>query len=287
MKHVKRIEKAIPGVEAGDVESLHQLRVNIRRLRNALWIWKDVFPRKRREAWNDQLRKLAGATSAGRDLDVFVIFLDGYRTRTDRKEQLEILEEALFVLNDKKKRLQRRMGDALAKKKLKRVWRDIENYSRDGVRDLGETDIYKLAYKKIKKRAVGLVEFDGIAQYPEKVNDLHNMRIAAKHLRYTLEGLSLLYDEGLDVFSDSVLTFHRQLGVFHDYDLWLREIMILEQRSPGKGKAARNLWKLLKGYLQKEKETVYIQFFERWQQAKEQRTFENMCEYVYAWFGGL
>lgn len=54
----------------GSVESIHQLRVALRRLRSALSLFRDVVPPAARERWSGEARNLLAALGQCRDLDV-------------------------------------------------------------------------------------------------------------------------------------------------------------------------------------------------------------------------
>ena len=55
-----------------DPESLHQLRVGLRRLRTALSLYRDAIPSSRRKALNGKLRELVHEVGSARDWDVLI-----------------------------------------------------------------------------------------------------------------------------------------------------------------------------------------------------------------------
>lgn len=60
------------GALAGDVESVHDMRVGIRRLRVAINNFAVCFRKKERRRWRAKLESLANALGGVRDLDVMI-----------------------------------------------------------------------------------------------------------------------------------------------------------------------------------------------------------------------
>lgn len=58
-------------------------------------------------------------------------------------------------------------------------------------------------------------------QDPEKREELHNMRISIKRLRYTMEFFAINYDEHLTDFIETIIELQDILGDIHDNDVVL------------------------------------------------------------------
>ncbi len=56
---------------------------------------------------------------------------------------------------------------------------------------------------------------------PERREELHNMRISIKRLRYTLEFFAVNYDTGFDSFLTTIIDLQDILGDIHDSDVVL------------------------------------------------------------------
>ena len=69
---------------------------------------------------------------------------------------------------------------------------------------------------------------------PAQVTELHNMRIAAKHLRYTLEIFSVCFGPEIDDRIEDVKSVQEQIGQIHDCDVLIellrRHLSVLAQR---------------------------------------------------------
>jgi len=66
-------------LDGSDIEQLHSMRVASRRLRAALEVYADCFPRKRHRQLLRLVKETADALSEARDLDVQIDYLTGYR----------------------------------------------------------------------------------------------------------------------------------------------------------------------------------------------------------------
>ena len=66
------------------------------------------------------------------------------------------------------------------------------------------------------------LEASSISLYePEKVEPLHEMRIAAKRLRYALELFKNCWGDSLGEFARQVAQLQSSLGELHDCDIWI------------------------------------------------------------------
>ena len=82
--------------------------------------------------------------------------------------------------------------------------------------------------------------YEPVLFQPEKVLELHEMRIAAKWLRYTMENFAPLYGGELKDWLNPVREMQEQLGDIHDCDVWIDQIttLLLRERAllrSGKG----------------------------------------------------
>ena len=73
-------------------------------------------------------------------------------------------------------------------------------------------------------RITELLSWERFIHEPAHVYELHQMRIAAKRLRYTLEILAPLYDGAMDEAIDRVKKIQEHLGSIHDADVLVPEL---------------------------------------------------------------
>ena len=69
-----------------------------------------------------------------------------------------------------------------------------------------------------------LLLFDGRIQDPKNIKDLHDMRLEAKNLRYTIEIFQDLYTDRLETQLAVAQDMQGQLGDIHDDDNWIANL---------------------------------------------------------------
>lgn len=165
-------------VDERDAEALHQMRVAIRRLRTAMWLFKPATNDTQFAPLNDKLRRFTRELGAARNIDVI---LNSMPSGDPARDQLERDREHLYARILKKLsgrpfrtmmidllgwalegewRVGRRAGRRLlpfARKRLDRLWRRIEERARK------------------------------LASLPKA--ERHKLRIDTKKIRYALEFL--------------------------------------------------------------------------------------------------
>ena len=268
----------------GIVEHLHQIRVNARRLRNALSIHKKIFPARQLQQWDKSIRRAVEASSQARDLDVYLRFLNVYARKPRGIPERRVLAAFIAALEKKRERLQPRVIRDLNAFNRRNTLEDIARSLRHpiaGKKDNDPQKIYKVARKKLLRRVKELLVFEPFVRRPRRIRELHQMRIAAKHLRYTLEGFAPLYGPRLSLFIGRVLSFHRQLGDIHDYDVWT-EHLARYARLKVKSRKEMAVLNKVKRHCLGLRQRTYRVFVRNWSTAREKNFFEDLMEYVYA-----
>ncbi len=121
LRRLDRMMAHFPGTLAGDIEELHNMRVDSRRLRSALLLGRDLFPARRRyRRFERRITRFTRALGHVRDLDVMLLYLEGERAAASpaeiphldrlaahidgrRAERREAMNEALHVLGSPEK----------------------------------------------------------------------------------------------------------------------------------------------------------------------------------------
>jgi CHAD domain-containing protein len=84
--------------------------------------------------------------------------------------------------------------------------------------------VFQQAQEHIRDRLVGLFSFEHSLNDPRDSKGHHQMRIAAKRLRYTLEICNLPFENRLDEHIEGMKRLQSLLGKLHDCDVWLDDI---------------------------------------------------------------
>jgi triphosphatase len=166
--------------QSGDPEALHQARVALRQLRSAFSIFAPILADPRLKAWRDELRWLTATTNEARDLDVLIARID----------------DPPAPLAEARERASARARRALTSPRGRKLMHELAEALERGVRYRGSSTACLTAAefaatsldglrRKVKRKGRHLRRLDDA--------QLHELRIAAKKLRYASEFFAPLF----------------------------------------------------------------------------------------------
>ncbi|MBI5726069.1 MAG: CHAD domain-containing protein [Planctomycetes bacterium] len=238
LKRLAAFLRPIGGVRKGrDVKFVHRMRVASRRLRNALAMFETCLPRKKRRAWLRRIRDVTRALGAVRDIDVQVQSVGDFLAKTPERSAHAGLERLMLRLRQQRANLQAgvlkalgRLDESAAVGQLEQFCRQARSDSKKAGVRADSTQVRQETQRVIAARLAGLLEFQRCVSRPERAEELHRMRIAARHLRYTLEIFSKLYGGKLHDAIKAARQIQAGLGGIHDCDVWIAFLPVfLEQ----------------------------------------------------------
>jgi CHAD domain-containing protein len=218
-----------------DIEGVHQMRVNCRRMRAALWTFRSAVPKGVSVSWTDELGWLAGQLGEARDLDVFIA-----EALTPAADQLSLPgRDALMVLAEQQRAA---AYDAV------RATLDSDRYghfkqdfpawfkARDWEHaDLSEkqrknldTNIDEYA-RKLLYRLDSKVRETGASLDRNDSEQMHRLRIECKKLRYAAEFFAPIIPD-LDAYIRHLKQLQDVLGTLNDVSVMCR---LLKDLLPG------------------------------------------------------
>ncbi|MHB8399497.1 MAG: CYTH and CHAD domain-containing protein [Candidatus Limnocylindrales bacterium] len=222
--HLARMLAREPGTRAGtDPEELHAMRVATRRMRAAWRVFGDGFRGDRTRRHRRRLRTVAGRLGAVRDLDVLIVASEAYLGAQTITEQLAL--QPLFAAwrdqrDDARVLLVRELdGDGYAR------W--VDEF-RDFVRTegLGAAAVLPTAPHRIRDTAASRIwaSYEAVRAYEPvlrwaDVATLHELRIAGKWLRYTLEFVRECLGPDAAGLIARVTALQDHLGLLNDADV--------------------------------------------------------------------
>lgn len=216
--------------ENRDPECLHRMRVASRRLRNALSLFGGCFPEEERKRWEKEARNVGRALGEARDADVQAASVAALVKNLGDRRLRPGAERLLLRLKQRRERLQPkvlRALDELEESELKNGFpealRGLSARMRLSVPEPAEgmKTVRDAAVELLVRRAVELEAFQPVADHPERVEELHAMRIAVKRLRYTLEIFRSLFDGETEPVLETLKKLQDLLGEVHDCDVWI------------------------------------------------------------------
>jgi CHAD domain-containing protein len=211
-------------LDFSDIEGVHSMRVATRRLRSALRDFMPLMDKRPSKRVRKELKQLADALGAVRDQDVAIVALEALQVEAEtepikegigklleeRRDSHEVarldLTEALAAhhLNDLQERFTATIDKAVRRKKSKQT----VSFNEAG------GDIVADSLQDLLDLGASLYE-------PFKTEELHEMRIAAKRLRYAIELFVACWGAQIAPFADEVAEMQSFLGEVHDCDIWI------------------------------------------------------------------
>jgi CHAD domain-containing protein/adenylate cyclase class IV len=222
--HLARMIAQEPGTREGrDPEDLHRMRVATRRMRAAWRVFGDGFQKGRTKRHRRRLREVARRLGAVRDLDVLIEAGEAYLATQPRAEQ-----RAAAPLFDAW-REQRDDARVLLIRELESdAYRSWVDDFRDFVRNdgAGAAGVVPTAPHRIRDRAASQIwtAYEQVRAYEPvlrwaDVATLHELRIAAKWLRYTIEFVRECLGPDAATLISRVTAMQDHLGLLHDADV--------------------------------------------------------------------
>jgi CHAD domain-containing protein len=184
---LRALAKNLPAATRGDVNALHQARVASRRMREALPL---VAPGKRLSKLQRQVRRITRALGPVRELDVALQMLDELDRAGDGSHQAVarlrevVAGERLRVQADMKGRLERLDLQKLRKRALAASRRGDDKSKQRTARDSERLSCVRQRAARRADRLRAAVENASSIYLPDR---LHEVRIAVKKLRYSVE----------------------------------------------------------------------------------------------------
>jgi CHAD domain-containing protein len=222
--HLARMLAREPGTRMGvDLEELHGMRVATRRQRAAWRVFGDSFRRKRTRRYRTGLREIAARLGAVRDLDVLLEAADHYRKDLPVTEQraLEPLLSDWRAHRDDALVLLTRELDSEGYQRWVEDYREFVRTDGAAVLPVGPVEAHRVrdtapsaiwaAYQQVRA-------YEPVLRWAD-IETLHELRIAAKWLRYSLEFVrEALGPESAPLIA-RVTALQDHLGLMHDADV--------------------------------------------------------------------
>lgn len=263
-------------------EAVHQIRVTSRRLRNSLRNFKDNFSASQLIEWDRSIKRLAKSFSQARDLDVQILFLRDLKRAIEPSRGQKAISALTEYFIDRRRHVQPQLDQSFKEIKQNKVIEEIKDalekaVAPPGTKESGE--LKKVFAQRIKKQVGDLLKFEEYVTQPREVEKLHKMRIAAKHLRYTLESSRGFYGPKIEPFILSVLSIHRILGELHDLDVWIENIPFYQKKIT-QGEDFKDEFVHLRDVCAVKREKAYHQFVNIWKKLQNGHVLAKCVEWV-------
>ena len=209
-----------------DTEALHDMRVASRRLREALRIYADLYPKKRlRQAVRD-VRRVTRILGLVREVDVNIGQLNSWQERLGEAYAFSI-EYVLAIEHERQRRLRKKMLaqlDDLDMSELRADLSKLLQHPRGNPEALGEeaevesTPSYVLFARRHIEEGLESVHtcLERVSSKPT-LHHFHQLRIQTKKFRYSIELLSRALDSHRAIrILKQLKVLQDELGALHD-----------------------------------------------------------------------
>jgi CHAD domain-containing protein len=213
-------------IKRKDIEDIHDLRVASRRIRTCLTVFFSYLPKKKVESWQREIRSITKLFGQVRDLDVQIDLLDQLSEKIPDPSILPGLKRIRLRLNQKREKRQGGINDLCQSVLKSDILSEMKTWV-ESVMSVSENtniyslDLFQLGYENIQSRLDNFLFYEVFLFDPSRIEELHQMRIAAKRLRYTLEVFSNIYDSKVDDALEITRKSQQYLGNIHDCDVWI------------------------------------------------------------------
>jgi len=250
------------------VDDVHDLRVSVRRLRAAIRVFDDDA--KTLRAYEAGLKVLQDALGGVRDLDVErewylndAVFVEGVSSAG-----LDALLKKVEAPLPQRERVLARALRGFLRETSASLQFNVRIHAPEGL--LGGMHVRKVLSKCIRRAEKSLEKLDARM----KPEDVHELRIDAKKLRYTAEPLLSAFPK-LEALLDALASLQKQLGNLHDVDVRREKLQALSHSGTG---AARGTAVILEAAAAEERELLAQKALAELQLWKQERRFQLLAD---------
>ncbi|MEP6923230.1 MAG: CHAD domain-containing protein, partial [Pyrinomonadaceae bacterium] len=214
------LDLRVAAQDFSEVETVHDMRVAIRRLRGALRDFLPLLKKRFLRNVRKDLKQFADALGAVRDEDVAIIALKKMLTGIGNEQIKEGVENFLARRNALREQNRVNLTEILTSKTSQRLERDFLKSLERSIKNSPLT--FNQAGRSAVSQSLDHFLELGVSLYnPFNAPDLHELRIAAKRLRYALELFTACWGASIKIFADEIAAMQSALGEVHDCDVWI------------------------------------------------------------------
>ncbi len=296
IKYVQNLNKCIQQVQQRkNIEDIHDLRVVSRRVRTVFSIFNGFLPAKKYKAWEKPIRDLTKVFSKARDLDVQISLIKNLSDQQINSKTKPGIRRLIIRLKQKRKRMQPKLQSILEDFKKEAILQDmlstLESFVLVEQPQHINPDLFQLAFDNIHKCLDEFLFYEIYIPYPERIKELHLMRIAAKKMRYTIEIFAPLYDGKLDFTLEVARLAQTKLGEIRDCDVWLQYLpnflgkenkkVVNYFGNPRPFKRLVPGVEMLLTNRRLERERLYLAFLENWRKWRQEEVWVKLRQIIF------
>lgn len=252
--------------------AIHDMRVALRRLRTALRDFARVIDNRQVRRIRNDLRRLARRLGVVRDADVAFIALNALEKDAPNENVSEGIREIAEYIEKRREHAHERFRASLASIDLDEIKRRLDEHISSAVRQrrlFAPAGVAPLGRSAIVARLNELHGLGPAVFDPTDSLRLHEVRIAVKRLRYSIELFAASFDGRLDETPRELAKMQTLLGELHDCDVWTADLgarLSGRRHGPSSNERAAAIW-LLELFVRKRAKDYIaaLTLWNRWQ----------------------
>jgi CHAD domain-containing protein len=295
LKQLAAIQAEIVGVQAAvDMECIHRMRVASRRLRAAQEYFDIILPRKIAVDWEKQVRAITRSLGKARDLDIQIEAFRKFQLLADQAAYQPGFKRLMLRLFQRRSQAQLKIQTSMTKLGSNPIIPLAQNKLTQQIplveMQTISTPLRLMAHRAITEKMAHFLSYEPFVHIPERKLELHAMRIAAKHLRYTLEIFAPIFPGEFKPWLRVIKQMQDHLGDIHDCDTWIDFLpFFLESEKAftmeyyGHSRAHNRIIPGVTIYHQNRQFTrlrLYQQFVEFWDGQQKKTTWQKLTDHL-------
>lgn len=265
-QQIRRMRRQEAGSRTGeDIESVHRMRVAIRRMRSLLKLISDYYQAGTIAKMESRLRDVARALGAIRDLDVLILDLENHAATLPPDQQAD-LQTVIERLDRRRGNRRKRLIALFDSKGYSRFLRQLRRFGKTpgkGARRIKRrTSPQQLRHVLpliLHQRMAQVKAYDAVLPSSD-INDLHELRVEIKQLRYAVEFFQDALGSPAGRFLQSVKPMQDFLGRIQDISVFMETVARLKKLTPEQAAALEGYCRARKA----EQDRLRDQFEELW-----------------------
>jgi CHAD domain-containing protein len=201
--------------------------VATRKLRSGLDVFHHCITPEKYGIWYFEVKRATKILGKVRDLDVQIDFLTKFLKELNKPRYEDGINRLKLRLKQQRIKRQAKIENAmeeLQKSDLFGSFRGRAKYQMTEIRPGNShisANIFDKIYINVNECIANSMELDAAIYFPDRIEELHELRKRNKKLRYTLEIFSPLFGTEMRDHINKITVIHDLAGLIHDSDVWI------------------------------------------------------------------
>jgi CHAD domain-containing protein len=221
------VDKTPAAIDPGKVKDVHHLRVAIRRLHSLIGDVNEIFDAASLKRLRKELKKRSKLLGRVRDRDVYIEALKELTESAENGRYAKAIEAQLTESRSARRHAHGKLSKALSDDSLDDLKKQFSSAVDSALAQPGlfrPANVPAAGREVISARLKDLADLASDIYDPFDEDGLHEIRIAAKRLRYALEAFASVFGDEAQKLADELARMQTFLGDLHDYDLWISNL---------------------------------------------------------------